>query len=415
MAGASKKNGKLIIHFCNNIEHQPPECESDSIMVLTRLILLFSSCTLRNITAEREVTMSDTAIRTSQKLTSPLAELLDPLTAFEAGVEANRCLYCYDAPCAQACPTHIDIPGFIRKIAQDRPRDAGRTILSENLLGATCSRVCPVQELCEGACVLNHSDKPISIGRLQRFATDTLLNDPRPLFTPVASTGNRIAVVGAGPAGLSCAGELTRQGHHVEVFEKRELPGGLSTYGIVTLREPVEVALAEVEFLRRLGVIVHTGRELGKNLSWDDLESRFDAIFLGVGLGKVPLLGIPGDERVIDGLELVEAGKLNPTTLTIGRKVAVVGAGEHGHRLRHGRQASGRRRSHHRLPTNGRRDDGVSPRIRVRQSGGNRLPVPHPTHGGAHPGWRGPWIALPSHDPGRARRFGSTATAAGGA
>jgi len=249
------------------------------------------------------------------------------LTPYDAGVEANRCLYCYDAPCAQACPTHIDIPGFIRKIAQGRPRDAARTILSDNLLGATCSRVCPVQELCEGACVMGHSMKPIAIGRLQRYATDTVLNDPRPLFTPVAPTGKRVAVVGAGPAGLSCAGELVRRGHHVEVFEKRELPGGLSTYGIVALREPIEIALAEVEFLRRLGVVVHTGRELGKDLSWDELDDRFDATFLGLGLGKVPPLGIPGDEAVVDGLDLVEACKVNPESLVAGRRVAVVGAG----------------------------------------------------------------------------------------
>ncbi len=269
--------------------------------------------------------MSATAIR--KALDSPLAELLGPLSTLDAVVEANRCLYCYDAPCAQACPTHIDIPGFIRKIGQARPRDAARTILSENLLGATCSRVCPVQELCEGACVLGAAMKPISIGRLQRYATDSVQDDPTPLFSPVAPTGRRVAVVGAGPAGLSCAGELVRKGHHVEVFEKRDLGGGLSTFGIVTLREPIEVALAEVEFLRRLGVVIHTGRELGKDLSWDELEDRFDAVFLAVGLGKVPRLGIPGDDLVIDGLELVEAGKVDPVRVSVGHRVAVVGAG----------------------------------------------------------------------------------------
>jgi len=271
--------------------------------------------------------MPDTATRILPVSPPSLAELLGPLTPHEAQVEANRCLYCFDAPCLQACPTHIDIPGFIRKIAQDRPRDAAKTILSANLLGATCSRVCPVEELCEGACVLGHSFKPVSIGRLQRYATDTVLHDPRPLFTLAAPTGKRIAVVGSGPAGLSCAGELAKKGHSVEVFEKKPLPGGLSTYGIVTLREPPEVALAEVEFLRRLGVVVHTGRELGANLSWDELDDQFDAVFLGLGLGRVPLLGIPGDEAILDGLDLVEACKVDPLSLKIGNNVVVVGAG----------------------------------------------------------------------------------------
>jgi len=271
--------------------------------------------------------MADTAVRVLPGQFPLLEELLEPLQPYEAQVEANRCLYCFDAPCIQACPTHIDIPGFIRKIAQDRPRDAARTILSSNLLGATCSRVCPVQELCEGACVMGTSFKPISIGRLQRYATDTVLNDPRPLFTPAAPTGKRVAVIGSGPAGLSCAGELVKKGHSVEVFEKKPLPGGLSTYGIVTLREPPEVALAEVEFLKRLGVVVHTGRELGTNLSWAELDEKFDVVFLAVGLGRVPLLGIPGDEWVTDGLELVEGAKLDPASLKVGARVAVVGAG----------------------------------------------------------------------------------------
>jgi len=271
--------------------------------------------------------MPDTATRVLPAPPPSLAELLGPLTPHEAQVEANRCLYCFDAPCLQACPTHIDIPGFIRKIAQARPRDAAKTILSANLLGATCSRVCPVEELCEGACVLGASFKPVSIGRLQRYATDTVLHDTRPLFTLAAPTGKRIAVMGSGPAGLSCAGELAKKGHSVEVFEKSDLPGGLSTYGIVTLREPPEVALAEVELLRRMGVVVHVGRELGRNLSWDELDDQFDAVFLGLGLGRVPLLGISGDQAILDGLDLVEACKVDPASLEIGRHVVVIGAG----------------------------------------------------------------------------------------
>jgi glutamate synthase (NADPH/NADH) small chain len=257
---------------------------------------------------------------------SPLAEMLSPLTPYQAGVEADRCLYCYDAPCVQACPTHIDIPGFIRKIAQERPRDAAKTILKSNLLGSTCARVCPVEELCEGACVMGHGFKPIAIGRLQRYATDTVLHDETPVFPSAPATGKRVAVVGAGPAGLSCAGELAKLGHAVEVFEKKPLPGGLSTYGIVTLREPVDVSLAEVELIKRLGVTIHTGRELGSNLLWEDLDG-YNAVFLAVGLGSVPPLGIPGEEAVIDGLVLVEECKLAPETLKVGKHVAVIGAG----------------------------------------------------------------------------------------
>ena len=258
--------------------------------------------------------------------TSPLAEALPPLTPYQAGVEADRCLYCYDAPCVQACPTHIDIPGFIRKIAQDRPRDAARTILKSNLLGSTCARVCPVEELCEGACVMGHGFKPIAIGRLQRYATDTVLHDETPVFQPAPATGKKVAVIGAGPAGLSCAGELAQLGHAVEVFEKRELPGGLSTYGIITLREPVEVALAEVELIKKLGVSIRTDRELGRNLSWDELDV-YDAVFVAVGLGSVPAIGIPGEQAVTDGLALVEQCKLDPSGLKVGKRVAVIGAG----------------------------------------------------------------------------------------
>ncbi len=172
-----------------------------------------------------------------------LAEALPPLNPQEAMVESNRCLYCYDAPCTHACPTHIDIPRFIKKIATDNLLGSARTILEANLLGATCARVCPVQELCEGACVLGSEHKPIMIGRLQRYAMDDAYSRKTDLFQPGSSSGFKVAVIGAGPAGLSCAGELARAGHKVTLFEKRSLGGGLSTYGIIVLREPVEVAL----------------------------------------------------------------------------------------------------------------------------------------------------------------------------
>ena len=239
-----------------------------------------------------------------------LGEQLPPLSDHEALVEADRCLFCYDAPCTHACPTHIDIPRFIKKISTGNLIGSARTILEANLLGATCARVCPVQELCEGACVLGSQQKPIMIGRLQRHAMDHVYHSGIDVMKPLPQTGRPVAVVGSGPAGLSCAGELARRGHQVTVFEKRPLPGGLSTYGIISLREPVEASLEEVHMLERLGVRITTGAELGKDLKLDDLRHQFDAVFLGLGLGTTLSLGIPGEERILDGLDYIEQSKL---------------------------------------------------------------------------------------------------------
>lgn len=234
---------------------------------------------------------------------------------------------CFDAPCTHACPTHIDIPKFIKKIATGNLPGSARTILDSNLLGATCARVCPVQELCEGACVLGAEHQPIAIGRLQRYAMDFAYQRNLKLFNSAKSTGKKIAVIGAGPASLSCAGELARRGHGVTIFEKRHLPGGLSTYGIIALREPVDIALAESAMIVKLGVVLETGRELGTNLSLSDLQSSFDAIFLGVGLGSTPNLGIPGEEHILDGLAYIEQSKLARSDLAVGNHVVVIGAG----------------------------------------------------------------------------------------
>ncbi len=270
-----------------------------------------------------EVIGSDSAIG--------MDETYGPLSAVAALREAHRCLFCYDAPCTHACPTHIDIPTFIKKISTDNLLGSAQTILEANLLGATCARVCPVQELCEGACVLGPSHEPIAIGRLQRYAMDYVYDRDIQVVHANSPTGRKIAVIGAGPAGLSCAGELARKGHEVTVFEKRDLPGGLSTYGIISLREPVETALAEARMIAQLGVRIVTGRELGGDLSGSlqlgELQKEFEMVILSVGLGRSPQLEISGEEYVLDGLEYVENSKVASEPFGIGRQVVVIGAG----------------------------------------------------------------------------------------
>jgi dihydropyrimidine dehydrogenase (NAD+) subunit PreT len=256
-----------------------------------------------------------------------LRELLPPLTQHEALTESARCVMCFDAPCTHACPTHIDIPRFIKKISTGNLLGSARSILNANLLGATCSRVCPVQELCEGACVLGSENKPIAIGRLQRHAMDYVYDKRIDVFRPAPATGKRIAVVGAGPAGLSCAGELAKLGHSVTLYERRDLAGGLSTYGIIVLREPVEVALAEVAMIKRLGVHIETAKEVGADPTVSDLQRNFEAVFLSVGLGNTPQLGIPGEEYILDGLQYIEGSKHQPSQLRVGKNVIVIGAG----------------------------------------------------------------------------------------
>jgi dihydropyrimidine dehydrogenase (NAD+) subunit PreT len=276
-------------------------------------------------TKDEEIGLTDISQRTSAA--NGLNELLPPLTRNEAAVEAARCLMCYDAPCTHACPTHIDIPKFIKKIATNNLRGSARTILESNLLGATCARVCPVEELCQGACVLGAEHKPIAIGRLQRHAMDFAYGRGMGMFQHPNSTGKKVAIIGAGPAGLSCAGELAKRGHTVTLFERRDLAGGLSTFGIIGLREPVEVALAEVGMIEKLGVRIETGKELGTDIILPDLQASFGAVFLSVGLGATTTLGIPGEEFVINGLEYIEQSKLDAHNLVIGRNVVVIGAG----------------------------------------------------------------------------------------
>ncbi len=221
-------------------------------------------------------------------------EFFPPLRDREAVTEANRCLYCYDAPCMTACPTHIDIPTFIRKISTGNLKGSAKTILEANLMGASCSRVCPVQELCEGACVLNgEEEKPIMIGRLQRHAMDYATEKKIKFFEKGAPNGKKVAIIGAGPAGLSCAGELAKLGFDVTCYEKKKWAGGLDTYGIVVFREPVEVSLTEVKMIEDLGVTIKTNVTVGKDVTIDELLEKNDAVFFAVGLAMFPTWPFP--------------------------------------------------------------------------------------------------------------------------
>jgi dihydropyrimidine dehydrogenase (NAD+) subunit PreT len=259
------------------------------------------------------------------------ADITPRMSPRQAVIEAQRCLYCFDAPCTIACPTRIDVPGFIKRIMTGNARGAARVILNANILGESCGRVCPTEVLCEGACVMHEKgEKPIEIGRLQRHAVDHVLDHNIQLFHAGAPNGRRVACIGAGPASLACAASLARWGYAVTVFDRNELPGGLNTYGIAAYKMRTADSLREVEMVKSLGVEFRQKTEIGRDISFQKLEAEFDAIFIGIGLGETSELELPGEdlEGVYGAIEFIELTKLESfERVPIGRRVACIGAG----------------------------------------------------------------------------------------
>ena len=256
------------------------------------------------------------------------------MTPAQAVLEAERCLYCFDAPCASACPTHIDVPSFIRRIGEGNLRGAARSILDSNPLGGMCARVCPTEVLCEQVCVRNTQEgKPVAIGRLQRHAVDDVMQKPATaLFTRTAATAKRIAVVGAGPAGLSCAHTLARLGHSVVMFDARPKAGGLNEYGLAAYKTPEGFAQLELAWLLSIGGIeVRNNWKLESAAQLEALRQQYDAVFLGLGLAGTHQLGVPGEHLsgVQDAVDFIATLRQcnDLATLPVGRRVVVIGGG----------------------------------------------------------------------------------------
>src|SRR5271170_246351 len=240
------------------------------------------------------------------------ADISPRMTPRQAAIEAARCLYCFDAPGTIACPTHIDVPAFIKKISTSNLRGSARVILSANILGESCGRVCPTEALCEGACVMNEKgEEAIEIGRLQRYSVDYVLDRGIDLFTAGPSNGKRVACIGSGPASLACAAELAKWGYAVTVFDRNELPGGLNSYGIAAYKSRAADSIREVDLVRHLGVKFQQTVNVGSDISFAELEKRFDAVFIGVGLGETWALNLPGEDLagVYGAIEFIEKTK----------------------------------------------------------------------------------------------------------
>lgn len=260
-------------------------------------------------------------------------DLHPPLARHEAAVESDRCYFCYDAPCMNACPTTIDIPLFIRQISTGNPLGAAKTILTQNIMGGMCARVCPTENLCEEVCVREVAEgKPVKIGELQRYATDALMETGKHPFKRAPKTGKKVAVVGAGPAGLACAHRLAMHGHAVTVFEARRKSGGLNEFGIAAYKTVDDFAQKEVDFILAIGgITVKHGKRLGKNMVLDDLRRDYSAVFIGTGLQGVNALGVEGDtakgvEAAVTYIaDLRQSGDLSQ--LPVGKRVVVIGGG----------------------------------------------------------------------------------------
>lgn len=259
------------------------------------------------------------------------SDLHTPFSAHEARVEADRCYFCYDAPCINACPTEIDIPMFIRQISTDNALGSAKTIFDQNILGGMCARVCPTETLCEQACVREAAEgKPVQIGRLQRYATDVAIAEDVQFYQRAPETGKRVAVVGAGPAGLACAHRLAVHGHDVVVFDAREKPGGLNEYGIAAYKTTDDFAQGEVDYIREIGgITIEKGKALGRDIALSELVADYDAVFLGMGLGGVNDLSAEGEDAAVNAVEFIaelrQASDLS--ALPIGRRVVVIGGG----------------------------------------------------------------------------------------
>jgi dihydropyrimidine dehydrogenase (NAD+) subunit PreT len=259
------------------------------------------------------------------------ADIAPLMTPRQAAIESARCLFCFDAPCTLACPTHINVPAFIKKIATNNLRGSARVILEANILGESCGRVCPTEALCEGACVMHEkAERPIEIGRLQRYSVNFVLEKHLQLFRAGAPNGKRVACVGSGPASLACAAELAKLGYAITIFDRNELAGGLNTYGIAAYKSRASDALREIEFIRQLGVDFRQKMEVGRDISFPEIEGQFDAIFIGLGLGDTSELRLPGEELrgVFGALEFIEQTKRKSFhEVEVGRRVACIGAG----------------------------------------------------------------------------------------
>jgi len=270
---------------------------------------------------------------TNEQYAANFSDIHPPYESITAAkVDANRCLFCYDAPCMKSCPTSIDVPKFIKQIATENIKGSAKTIFSSNIMGAGCSKVCPVEKLCEGACVYNLlEEEPIPIAKLQRYSTEMAMKENWQLFQRKTSTGKKVAIVGAGPAGLSCAHVLSREGLEVTIYEKESKGGGLMTYGIAAYKVTPQFCEEEVNYILSIGGIeIRYNQELGKDITLSQLKKEYDAVYLGIGVGVARQLDIPGEklEGVTDAIQFIyDIRTKGYPAVPVGDKIAVIGMG----------------------------------------------------------------------------------------